>query len=161
MRDGWFLTGDLGVIDPDGHLRICGRSKNLIVTGAGKNVYPEEVEAVLCARPEIAEAVVYGQSRPGKIGETVAATVVPDAEWFEANHPDVWADDTRLKTAMIEAVKVASESLANFKRVSDIKVQREPFEKTSTRKIKRYLVTHEQGERYSSQFASSPENPKR
>lgn len=156
MRDGWLLTGDLGMIDPDGHLRICGRSKNLIVTGAGKNVYPEEVEAVLCARPEIAEAVVYGQARPGKIGETVAAVVVPDADWFENNHPVVWDDDQALQAALTETVKTACESLASFKRVADVKVQREPFEKTSTRKIKRFLVTHKQGERYSSPFASPP-----
>jgi long-chain acyl-CoA synthetase len=161
MRDGWFLTGDLGAIDSDGHLRICGRSKNLIVTGAGKNVYPEEVEAALCSQPEIAEAVVYGQSRPGKIGESVAAVVVPDADWFESNRPEVWADDSALQTVLLEVVKTASESLASFKRVVDVAVQREPFEKTSTRKIKRYLVTHKQGERYASPFASSPDNPKR
>ena len=159
MRDGWFLTGDLGAIDPDGHVRICGRSKNVIVTGAGKNVYPEEVEAVLCARPEIAEAVVYGQSRPGKIGESVAAVVVPDKEWFESNFPQVWTDDASLQLTMTETVKEACESLANFKRVGDVQVQREPFEKTSSRKVKRYLVTHGQGEKYSSVFASSPQNP--
>jgi len=147
MRDGWLLTGDLGAIDPDGHIRICGRSKNLIVTGAGKNVYPEEVEAVLCARPEIAEAVVFGQARPGKIGETVAAVVVPDAEWFEANHPEILADDTALNTRVTEVVRQACEALAGFKRVAEVQVRREPFEKTSTRKIKRFLVTHNKGER--------------
>lgn len=161
MRDGWLLTGDLGTIDSDGHVRICGRSKNLIVTGAGKNVYPEEVEAVLCARPEIAEAVVYGNARPGKIGETVAAVVVPDADWFENNHPKTWSDDTALNAMITGVVKMACESLASFKRVAEVQVQREPFEKTSTRKIKRFLVTHQQGERYSSKFASSPETRNR
>jgi long-chain acyl-CoA synthetase len=137
MRDGWFLTGDLGMLEPDGHLRICGRSKNLIVTGAGKNVYPEEVEAVLCARPEIVEAVVYGRTRPGKIGETVAAVVVPDEDWFVANQPSVWNSDEQLGTALIEATKAACESLASFKRVTQVGFQREPFPKTSTRKIRR------------------------
>lgn len=157
MRDGWLLTGDLGTIDPDGHVRICGRSKNLIVTGAGKNVYPEEVEAVLCSRPEIAEAVVYGKARPGKIGETVAAVVVPDADWFENNDLEAWRDDKALQNKLTEAVRLACESLASFKRVAEVQVRREPFEKTSTRKIKRFLVTHQQGERYSSQFSSAPE----
>ena len=161
MRDGWLLTGDLGTIDSDGHVRICGRSKNLIVTGAGKNVYPEEIEAVLCARPEIAEAVVYGNARPGKIGETVAAVVVPDAEWFESNYPSGWSDDKALQAKLTEVVKLACESLAGFKRVAEVQVQREPFEKTSTRKIKRFLVTHQQGERYSSKFASSSETRSR
>lgn len=150
MRDGWLLTGDLGAIDPDGHVRICGRSKNVIITGAGKNVYPEEVEAVLCARDEILEAVVYGIAKPGKIGDTVASIIVPNADWYRENQADVWKDDGRLNDAIGAIVKETSELLAPFKRIAQFTVQRDPFEKTSTRKIKRFLVTHGHSEKYGS-----------
>ena len=150
MRDGWLLTGDLGALDPDGHVRICGRSKNVIVTGAGKNVYPEEVEAVLCARDEILEAVVFGISKPGKIGDTVAAIIVPNADWYRENQPDAWKDDAQLNAAIGMIVKEVSELLAPFKRIAQYEVQKDPFEKTSTRKIKRFLVTKGHSEKYGS-----------
>ncbi len=74
--DGWFRTGDLAEWDPDGYLRILGRSKELIITG-GYNVYPREVEDVLAAHPSVAEAAVVG--RPSdEWGETVVAYVVAD-----------------------------------------------------------------------------------
>jgi malonyl-CoA/methylmalonyl-CoA synthetase len=73
--DGWFRTGDLGVLDEDGYLRISGRAKELIITG-GYNVYPREVEDVLRAHPGIADAAVAG--RPSaEWGEMVVAYVVP------------------------------------------------------------------------------------
>ncbi|NJC71290.1 AMP-binding protein [Planosporangium thailandense] len=72
--DGWFRTGDLGVLDPDGYLRISGRAKELIITG-GYNVYPREVEEVLRAHPGVADAAVVGAAS-AEWGETVAAFVV-------------------------------------------------------------------------------------
>jgi malonyl-CoA/methylmalonyl-CoA synthetase len=73
--DGWFRTGDLGTLDPDGYLRISGRAKELIITG-GYNVYPREVEEVLRAHPGVADAAVVGLADPAW-GETVVAFVVP------------------------------------------------------------------------------------
>jgi malonyl-CoA/methylmalonyl-CoA synthetase len=67
FRDGWFRTGDLGAVDPDGYLRIVGRAKELIISG-GYNVYPREVEEVLLAHPGVVDAAVVG---------------APDAEWGE------------------------------------------------------------------------------
>ena len=67
FRDGWFRTGDLGAVDPDGYLRIVGRAKELIISG-GFNVYPREVEEVLLAYPGVTDAAVVG---------------APDAEWGE------------------------------------------------------------------------------
>jgi len=76
--DGWFRTGDLGVLDGDGYLRITGRAKELIITG-GYNVYPREVEEVLRAHPEVSDAAVAGAPSP-EWGEVVVAFVVSDAD---------------------------------------------------------------------------------
>jgi malonyl-CoA/methylmalonyl-CoA synthetase len=79
--DGWFRTGDLGSIDSDGYIQIRGRSKELIISG-GLNVYPREVEEVLLAHPDVAEAAVVG-TPSHEWGEVVTAFVVP-----AGNHPD-------------------------------------------------------------------------
>jgi malonyl-CoA/methylmalonyl-CoA synthetase len=75
FSDGWFCTGDLGSLDPDGYLRILGRSKELIISG-GFNVYPREVEEVLLAHPAVAEIAVVG-TPSDEWGEVVTAFVVP------------------------------------------------------------------------------------
>jgi malonyl-CoA/methylmalonyl-CoA synthetase len=72
--DGWFITGDLGVIGSDGYLRIVGRAKDLIISG-GLNVYPKEVELLIDALPGVAESAVFGLPHPD-FGEAVAAAVV-------------------------------------------------------------------------------------
>lgn len=78
FRDGWFRTGDLGTVDPDGYLRIVGRAKELIISG-GYNIYPREVEDVLRAHPAVADAAVVG-APDAEWGERVCAFIVPDGE---------------------------------------------------------------------------------
>ncbi|MDQ3935221.1 MAG: AMP-binding protein [Actinomycetota bacterium] len=78
FTDGWFRTGDLGSLDPDGYVRILGRSKELIISG-GLNVYPREVEDVLLGHPGVAEVAVVG-TPSDEWGETVTAFVVPDGD---------------------------------------------------------------------------------
>ena len=73
--DGWFRTGDIGGLDPDGYLRLIGRARDLIITG-GLNVYPREVEDVLLEHPAVAEVAVAGLPDP-EWGEVVAAWIVP------------------------------------------------------------------------------------
>ncbi|HVW32347.1 MAG TPA: AMP-binding protein, partial [Acidimicrobiia bacterium] len=75
--DGWFRTGDIGELDPDGYLRLVGRARDLIITG-GLNVYPREVEDVLLEHPAVAEVAVAGVPDP-EWGETVTAWVIPSA----------------------------------------------------------------------------------
>ena len=85
--DGWFITGDLGVIDDDGYLSIVGREKDLIISG-GYNIYPKEIEVEIDALPGVVESAVYGVPHPD-MGEAVAAAVVPAG-------PDVTDDETIL-----------------------------------------------------------------
>ena len=75
LRDGWLYTGDIGELDGDGYLFIRGRKKEMAIVG-GYNVYPREIEEVLCAHPGVAEAAVIGVPDPYR-GEALVATVVP------------------------------------------------------------------------------------
>jgi malonyl-CoA/methylmalonyl-CoA synthetase len=79
--DGFFITGDMGLLEPDGYLRLVGRAKDLIITG-GLNVYPAEVEAVLDDREDVAESAVIGVPHPD-FGEAVVAVVKPAGGAFE------------------------------------------------------------------------------
>ncbi len=79
--DGFFITGDMGLIEPDGYVRLVGREKDLIITG-GLNVYPAEVEAVLDDRADVAEAAVIGVPH-ADLGEAVVAVVQPAGEGFD------------------------------------------------------------------------------
>ncbi|HVP38729.1 MAG TPA: AMP-binding protein [Candidatus Saccharimonadales bacterium] len=80
MDGDWLRTGDLGRLDDDGYLYLRGRRKSMIATGGGKKIFPEEVEAVLCGSPLIADALVYGRKDARGHNEDVAAVIVPDLE---------------------------------------------------------------------------------
>lgn len=141
FREGWFLTGDLGWIDDDGFLYITGRKKNLLVTGGGKNVYPEEIEALLNKQPYILESLVLGVPRPGGMGDDVEAMIVPDYEVLdkEAEEKGIkWTPESIEALIKKEVTEVTSQ-LAEYKRIKKFSVYTEEFAKTSTKKIKRYL----------------------
>ena len=141
LRDGWLYTGDSGWADEEGFYYITGRVKNVIVTPAGKNVYPEEIEYELNKSPYILESLVLGRPLEGTRGEEIEAIVVPDYEYFDQLAAE---RGTKLSTEDIEKairsdVHRLSSGLAEFKKVKYIQVRQEEFEKTSTKKIKRYL----------------------
>ena len=141
-EDGWFLTGDLGLIDEEGYLKITGRKKSLIVNREGKNIYPEEVEMAINAHPLVFESLVLGYQEPDdSVGERVGVIVVPDAEALAeaARKRGRTLSDTELNEQMRDAVKEQSEQLSTYKRPRRVQVRNEEFEKTSTQKIKRYL----------------------
>jgi long-chain acyl-CoA synthetase len=139
-QQGWLHTGDLGRL-VDGHLWITGRQKNLIVSAAGKNIYPEEIEEKLVADDLILEAVVYGHKPEKSSGEDVCAVIVPDPEAVAATL-DIPLESVTLeisKPLVDAAVARANSEMAPFKRIVRWRVQLEELEKTSTQKVKRYV----------------------
>lgn len=143
--DGWFRTGDLGLFDKKGHLYIKGRSKNLILGPSGENIYPEAIEALLNQDRLIVESLVLQR------GQDIVAKVVVNMEnlqdqlrdWATHKGKDLaaWGEDTSqaLDAYLADLREQINRQLARFSRLSFVEFQFEPFEKTATLKIKRYL----------------------
>ena len=135
--DGWLHTGDIAKIDNDGHLHITGRIKNMIVLNGGKKVFPEEVESVLEKSNYVSEICVLGTSRTfgAKDGtEEVTAVVVPKAELYNS-----YSDEDVERMIKLD-IKSLSERLAQYKRPTNIIIQKEELPKTTTRKVKRNVL---------------------
>ena len=142
IKEGWYYTGDLGRLDDEGLLYICGRLKNLIVTPNGKNVYPEEVENELLKSPLIAEAMVYGH-RLDASAEEVHAQIYPDQvalDAYAAAEGIVPLDEKAVETLLRQEVLCAGQRLADYKRIKRFTLRDSEFPKTTTRKIKRFVV---------------------
>lgn len=129
--DGWFNTGDLARIDEDGYIFICGRTKNVIVLKNGKNVYPEEIETVIDSLPYVVESVVLGQEEGDDY--RIVAAVVYDPECFEPG--------TDIQEAVDADIEAVNSEMPAYKRIKQVYLRTEPFEKTTTQKIKRRTVT--------------------
>lgn len=149
LRDGYFHTGDSGWVDEEGYYYVAGRIKDVIVTAAGKNVYPEEVEFALAKSPYILETLVLGrapeEATPKRVRrEQVWAIVVPDYEYFDqiAQERGIAFDEAKIEATIKEEVSRRCAEIADYKRVKYFTIREEEFEKTSTRKIKRYLFRH-------------------
>jgi long-chain acyl-CoA synthetase len=142
-EDGWLRTGDLGRIDDRGFVFITGRIKSLIVTAGGKNIYPEEIESRFDGSRIAREVLVVGKTaaaRGSLAAEEVAAVIVPDLEAIAADYGRELADDGAAVRELVKAeVERINRSLPPYKKVSDFSVRDAEFEKTSSRKIKRYL----------------------
>jgi len=142
LIEGWYHTGDLGRLDADGYLYICGRAKNLIVTPNGKNVYPEEVENELMKSPFIAEVMVYGH-KVSATAEEVHAIIYPDQEALDAYFAEKGIAPLRVADVEMQIrqeVLEAGKRLADYKRVKKFTLREDEFPKTTTRKIKRFAV---------------------
>jgi long-chain acyl-CoA synthetase len=136
LRDGWFRTGDLGRFVRRGQLCITGRLKNLIVSPGGKNISPEEIEAAAQLCPAVSEIVVYGQPTALGSGEEVCARIFPNLEYAEAQGWPVH-DAAALLARVRSQVEEATARLAAYKKIVHYDLVMEPFEKTTSHKIKR------------------------
>lgn len=137
IRDGWFYTGDSGYIDEDGFVHITGRKKNVIITGNGKNVFPEEIETLLNRSLYIKESLVYGKGQSD--GDTViCAKIVPDKEKIDEDIKNNSAPGSTVDEIIEKEVKNTNKSMVTYKHVKEFILQDEEFIKTTTRKIKRH-----------------------
>ena len=154
VRDGWLHTGDIGEIDPDGHIRITDRKKDIIVNSGGDNISPQRIEGMLVMEPEIGQAMVYGDRRPHLV-----ALLVPDAEWTkawarEAGKPDdlkKLADDRDFRQALNAVLERVNTDLSLVEKVRRFSVATAPFaidngQLTPTMKIRRHAIREVYGE---------------
>ena len=125
-EDGWMRTGDLGVLDAAGNIFIRGRSKNMILSANGQNIYPEEIEAVVNNQPYILESVVVDR------GASLVALVYVDKEKLAADGFD-------LDVKMLELKTEVNKSMPSYSKITKVEVMDQPFEKTPKMSIKRFL----------------------
>lgn len=124
-QDGWFRTGDLGVMDEKGNIFIRGRIKSMILNSSGQNIYPEEVEAVLSNCPNVDECLVV--DRDGKITALVYTELPADM------------DEATRATIPGQIREAANKSLPAYSKIAKVEMMNEPFEKTPKKTIKRFL----------------------
>ena len=128
-EDGWLCTGDLGLIDESGNLFIKGRSKNMILTASGQNVYPEEIEEKLLQLPYVDECIVIQR------GSSIVGLVYPDMEQAEKDG----FGEIGVKSKMKDNLNKLNSFLPRYIYVSTLAIVKEPFEKNPKNNIKRYL----------------------
>ena len=139
FRDGWLDSGDLGYVSESGSLYITGRDKEMIVLPSGKNVFPEEVEHHYQSRcPYIKEMCVLGVQTPdGEVQERLHAVIVPD---FDALRSNQVVNSQEMIHYLLEGI---SQELPAYKRVQSFAIRTEPLPRTTTRKIKRFVLQQE------------------
>ena len=128
-KEGWYHTGDLGTMDAEGNIFIKGRSKNMLLSSNGQNIYPEEIEDLLNSLPMVMESVVVQR------GDKLAALVHPDFE--EAKTMGLSTDD--LQKLMEENRTTINAELPAYSKITEIEIHEDEFEKTPKKSIKRYL----------------------
>ena len=128
-EDGWFKTGDMGVLDKDGYLFLKGRSKCMILGPSGQNIYPEEIETVLNSLAYVVDSLVI-EDNGG-----LTALVYPDLHQAEI---DGLAGEV-LQAHVESLVKEANNELPNYAKIKAVEIMPEDFERTPKRSIKRYL----------------------
>ena len=143
-EDGYFKSGDIGYVDENGFIFVTGRSKNVIVTQNGKNIYPEEIEMLLEKIPEIKEVMVYGKS-PDEFDSKkknndkeliITARVIPNIEELDKIKPNMTEEE--IHNVIWEKIKEVNKKLTSYKAIKYLEIKEGEFEKTSTMKIKRY-----------------------
>ena len=127
--DGWLKTGDLGVVDAQGNIFIRGRSKCMILSASGQNIYPEEIESLLNNLPHVAESIVVDRQKQ------LVAIVAPV---IDENNP---LSDEQLEGIMKENCNLLNSKLPSYSKISRIEILKDGFEHTPKHSIKRFLYT--------------------
>ena len=144
LVDGWFHTGDLGYMDGS-YLYITGRKKNVIITRNGKNVFPEELEYYLGKVSLVAESMVWAAKDKDGQDDMIVATIRPDMEEVEAALGKEAAQDAaKVEQLLWNEVDQINKNLPLFKKIRKITVRKEEFEKTTGKKIKRFVSENKQ-----------------
>lgn len=132
--DGWFHTGDLGYIDKDGFIFITGRKKNVIVLKNGKNIFPEELEALITKLPYVSENMVYGKPKDDDL--LLSVKIVYNEEFVKDKYPNI--SENELKEIIWKDIKEINSKMPNYKHIKNLVITNEPMIKTTTAKIKRF-----------------------
>lgn len=140
LRNGWLHTGDYGYFDQDGFLYVSGRKKSVIITKNGKNIFPEEVEFYLTESEYIEEALVHGIDGLRNDDVIIKAEIFPNYPLFENENPEVSEDYIEEKIG--EIIEKINDTVPKYKRIKRYYIRKTEFEKTTTKKIKRYLDTN-------------------
>jgi long-chain acyl-CoA synthetase len=130
---GWMHTGDLGIMDKEGNIFIKGRSKSMLLGPSGKNIFPEEIEAVINNMDYIAESVVISEDNK------LIALIYPDYEAIKKDN----VSEAQLLAILEETRKAVNERVPDFMAVNKFRLHNEEFAKTPKRSIKRFLYTKE------------------
>ncbi len=137
-EEGWLRTGDLGYLDKENYLYLTGRSKNLIVSEGGKNIFPEEVEDHFQLYHQIEQIMVRGfLADEATRAEGIEAIIFPSREHYESLGT---LESEAIRRDLIQAVKTVNHELLSYKRIDRIRIVEEALPTTSTRKIKRPVV---------------------
>jgi len=138
--DGWFKTGDLGVLDKRNNLFIKGRLKNMIVGASGENTYPEEIESVINNFRFVVESLVIQQK--GKLVALVHLNMEEIEKRYQVFRQDMSEKLEEKKKELLNELKEYVNSNVNkFSQIYRVELQPVPFQKTATLKIKRFLYT--------------------
>jgi len=138
--DGWFKTGDLGKFGKDQYLYIRGRLKNIIIGASGENIYPEEIESVINNYPDVVESLVVQQK--GKLVALVLLNMDElQTKYSELVEKGSQQAEQKLNEVLKELQYYINQNVNKFSQIQAVQVQSEPFEKTATQKIKRFLYS--------------------
>jgi len=135
--DGWFKTGDLGVLDKNNNLYIRGRLKNMIVGASGENIYPEEIESVINNFRHVVESLVI--EKKGKLVALVHINMEELEKKYQHLKSEASKLDDKVEEMMKELKAYVNSRVNKFSQIKDVEHQPAPFQKTATQKIKRFL----------------------
>lgn len=154
LRDGWLYTGDLGYLDRNGFLYVSGKKKNVIVTASGKNIFPEELEAMLRRNRFVSEAVVVGYVNEAREDYDIVAVLRPEISEFEEVYGKQYTRG-QVDAEFNRAIEEVNRTTAPFKKIHFFVTRRRDFDLTQSRKVRRSGVADEAKAEYLRKLARS------